>query len=220
MNHMKFFTISYDRDPGYCAVNQTPREMKLSHFSYSGRRLGKRHDPRLQFTMSRHAPGRVVPDLIRQLIGQFLVSARAAEVLKSVVNVKTEYLPVSLLDHKGRMAASDLVLVNVLGFYDCVDRLKTKGVPSVDLDACEQQTKKKKLLPRHQTQVPDLAENEYIEINRLVLHPRRTPKDANLFRLGSLITTLIFREDVVAALKKSGMTGATFIPTGKLVEIM
>lgn len=174
----------------------------------------------LQFSMGRETPGKKVPDLIRQLIGQFLVSKRAADVLKAVVNTDVEYLPVSLLNHRNKIAANDLVLVNVLGFYDCVDRSKTKGDPSVDLDACEALTKKKRGLPRHEPQVPDLADNEYIEINKLVLHRDRTPTDANLFRIASLITTLIFREDVVDSLTKAGMTGATFIPLGKPVEIM
>lgn len=216
---MKFYTITYDQDPDLCAVYGNARGMTYSHLTCSGIRVGKQHDPTLSFHMAKEVAGKKVPDLIRQVVGQFLVSRRAADVLRSVVNTEVEYLPTSLLNHRKKVAANDLILVNVIGYYDCVDRKKTEGSKGSKLEECEQQAQKKKGLPRREYQDDDFPPYEYTEINRLFLHPGRTPTDANLFRIASVITALVFREDVVTALRDAKLTGATFTPVGQPIEL-
>jgi hypothetical protein len=216
---MKFYTLAYDENPDYCAIYDTPKGMDHSHRSSSGMRTAKVHDSSIPFLMAKEVPGKMVPDLIRQVIGQFVVSKRVADILKAVVNTEVEYLPVTLLNHRKKVAASDLILINVIGWYDCLDRKKTEGKSTRDLAALDEQSSAKKKLPRREYADDDFPDYEYVRINRLALHPERTPKDANLFRLGSYITTLVFADDVVAALKKEKITGATFIPIGQPVTI-
>lgn len=216
---MNLYTLTYDENADFCAIYDTPREMEQSHRFSSGMRVGELHDASTSFNMAREVPGKQVPDLIRRVIGSFIVSRRAAEILQRVVNTEAEYLPTSLLNHRKKVATRDLIIVNVIGYYDCVDRTRTEGHRTGDLDAHERRTAQKKGLPRREYDNNDFPNYEYVKITRLFLHPDRTPMDANLFRLSSYITALVFREDVVASLMEAKVTGATFVPLGQPVEI-
>ena len=215
---MNFYTMKHSDNPDYCAIYDIPREMEQSYRSSTGMRVGALHDSGISLRMAREVSGKKVPDLINQVIGQFVVSHRAADIFKGVVNTEVEYLPISLLNHRKKVAANDLVILNVIGYYDCLDRTRTEGYPAYDLTGPEQVTAKKNGLPRREEEVND-SDFEYVKITRLLLHPQRTPSDANLFRLRSHIRTLIFREDVVDRLQQAKVTGAAFVPIGQPVEI-
>ena len=216
---MNFYTLTYDENPDFCAVYNPCFDMKYRNRSSTGMRVGELHDTSVTFSMAREVRGKMIPDLIRQVIGQFIVSPLVADVLKSVVNTEVEYLPVSLCNHRKKIVKNDLILVNVIGYYDCVDRTKTGGHPTGDLAALENLTAVKKDLPRREYEDDNFPDYEYVQITRLFLRPERTPTDANLFRLRSYIRALIFREDVVARLTEAKVTGATFVPLGQPVEI-
>jgi hypothetical protein len=53
--------------------------------------------------------------------GLVVVSARVREFLQSVNVPDLEYLPVRVLNHKGKVAAPDCAIVNPLGQVDCID---------------------------------------------------------------------------------------------------
>ena len=216
---MNFYTLVYDRNPDFCAVYKPCFEMRHRNRSSTGMRVGELHDANATFRMAKEVKGKMVPDFIRQVIGQVIVSPLVADILKDVVNSEVEYLPVSLTDHRNKIAKDNLVLVNVIGYYDCVDRTKTEGHPTGDLAALEKITVQKKDLSIREYENDNFPDYEYVQITRLFLRPERTPTDANLFRLRSYIRALVFREDVVARLTEAKVTGATFVPLGQPVEI-
>jgi len=215
---MTFFTLRYvDRDD-YCAVYDDPDGYDDQFRSAFGLRVGKRFDPSIAYHMASEVSGKVVPDFVKQVVAQLLISPRAADLVKSVATAEIEYLPVKLLNHRKR-PAGDLILVNPIGWYDCLDRAKTEGSPTEDLDACEKATAKKKGLPKREYNDDLNPDIEYVSIQRLALRPERTPTDTNLFRMSSFVRVPIFGEALVDAFSKAKLTGAEFIPVGKSVDL-
>ena len=210
---MNFFTLRYDKRDDFCAVYDDPDGFDDQFRSAFGLRVGRRFDSSIAYAMATKVSGKVIPDFVNQVVAQLLISQRAAAILQPAVSAEVEFFPVKLLNHR-RKSAADLVLVNPIGWYDCLDRVKTVGTPAVDLEACEKATARKKDLPRREYNDDRKPDIEYVFIKRLALCPERKPKDSNLFRILSFVRVPIFGEDLVDAFHKAKLTGGEFIPMG------
>jgi uncharacterized protein DUF1629 len=55
-----------------------------------------------------------------------VVSPRLTAFLEKLSLPAIEFLPVKIIDHKGKVASADYAIVNAYNVYDCIDRDKTK----------------------------------------------------------------------------------------------
>lgn len=215
---MTLYTLQYDEHDDFCAIWDDPEGFDDQFRSSFGMRVGDRFDPAIVYRMAPQVRGKLVPDFIPQVIGQLLVSQRVAAIMRATVTAEVEYFPVSVLNHRGKEAAS-VVLVNPIGWYDCLDRTKTKGEVAEDLAACEKAAAKKKGLPKREYDDEQGPDDEYDEITRLVLRDERIPADVDLFRVSGYVAAIVFSERLVAKLKAEKVTGARFIPLGQPIEL-
>jgi hypothetical protein len=71
-----------------------------------------------------------------------VVSGRLKKALEAETGDKVEYLPVEIINHKGKPAAKDYFVVNPLGTVDCVDvkasRIEWNEFKKDMMDTCKQ----------------------------------------------------------------------------------
>lgn len=120
--------------------------------------------------------------------GQILVSGELkAYLLTALRNHPLEFLPVSILNHKGRLASNDYFILHALGVHDCIDleRSKVKWNPL-----------KKKII---------------MNCKGIVFKPDSGPPGLKIFRPQywgfNVMATRVFADELLAA----GFTGLRFI---------
>lgn len=126
--------------------------------------------------------GRRLHDFVNNISDVLIVSKRVRRALDSIEIGNVEYLPVTILDHRGNVAAEEYFIANVLGTEPAIDMQESDLVMS-SLD------------------------DEILSIDRLVLDEGNISKGAKLFRAETLKTLFFIREDALAALKEHGVTG-------------
>lgn len=120
-----FFTIdtmaSASRD--LCFLREVPAgTADLSYRMAKGFRMGADYPPDARVSMSRDKPGLRLASVIGNTNGFFLVDRALRDLLGSARLGDVEFLPLSILDHKGRIASRDYFVVNPIGGFDCLDR--------------------------------------------------------------------------------------------------
>jgi len=105
---------------------------------------------------------------------------------KKVPNI--EYLPVTILNHKGKVASKDYCIANLITTQDCID-----------------------------TEQSEVTWNEinphYISsMKRLVVNENKIAKNAMLFRAEHLKTLIFIRADFAATVTAAGFTNIKFWP--------
>lgn len=63
----------------------------------------------------------VLPENVQNLGGHLVVSNRVKEIVERAQPPRTEYLPVRIHNHKGRIEADDYWIINPFGVEDCID---------------------------------------------------------------------------------------------------
>jgi len=96
-----------------------------------------------------------------------------------------EFLPVSLINHKGR-AESGYAIANVVRHVDCVDQEAT----SFEWNA--------------------LDDTAMVDVKNLTIDPERVPDDVLLFRLAHVTDVIGVRRDLAETLEAEGFTGLDF----------
>jgi len=125
----------------------------------------------------------VVPDNILNLNMLVLVSARLAASLQARNLEKVEYLPVSIIDHKGRSAGPGYVIVHPIDPVDCIDTSLSVF----------------KLSP--------IDPNNFDSFKKLVLDTTRIPDDRWCFRLKGFWDIVVVRKDLAESLDKEAFSG-------------
>lgn len=97
-----------------------------------------------------------------------------------------EFLPVSILNHKGRVASKDYFILNPIGWVNCID-IEKSGVVWNALD-----------------------ESDISRMKQLVLKDGAIPADADIFRPQHLLPTILVRRSLADQLTTNGFTGLYF----------
>ena len=98
-----------------------------------------------------------------------------------------EFLPMKIMNHKGRVASEDYFVVNPLDIVDCID----KDASMVDLD------------PLHKDMISTCA--------MLVLKEDQIPKTLKVFRTKFWSGMIIIRRDLAQKMKSAGLTLLNFV---------
>ncbi|QRK09001.1 hypothetical protein JQX13_02200 [Archangium violaceum] len=187
-----YFLLMQDHTDENCLVNTLPGELnKTSWAAAEGVPMGNKYPAGVRLDMATRHRGLVVPDLIPNTVQLNLVSGRMKPLLEKEAGVEIEFLPFALHDHKGRVAAPDCYIANVLGSQDCADLKKTRGEKTVG------------------------EPGKFEVIKQLHLDPAKVPADLKLFRLGSMPNLLIIRDDLRATFEQNGVTGVRYVAMGE-----
>lgn len=129
---MSYSILRAVQDPKYCAISKRPHEMMNHARPARGVSMQKSYPDVLDFEMSKlvNPNGLQIADVILNPIHYMIVNERMKEFLETEVSDPIEFLPFRLLNHKGRVAAERVYVVNVLGTVDCADVARSKGTVS------------------------------------------------------------------------------------------
>jgi hypothetical protein len=118
-----------------------------------------------------------------------VASARLRDLLVAQKVPCVEYLPVTLLNHKGRKEKAPYFIVNCLALQNCIDLERTKV-------RCNEIN-------------PDI----YSRVRSLTLDPRRVAPELLLFRLQGYPFIDVYRDALAAKVAAAELTGVEFVKT-------
>lgn len=110
--------------------------------------------------------------------------------VKALKNV--EYLPVSIINHKNRVASKDYFIVHPVVPQDCLD-IQASG-------------------STYSTIVP----NDIIQVDSLVIDPDRVDPEADLFRIKDFGEPVLIRRQLAIELLEADFTGLYFVEVDEL----
>ena len=123
-----------------------------------------------------------------------IASPRLRQAIEDHQPAKVEYLPVSIIDHRGRVASSEYVIVHPIDPIDCIDRERSKFEESAI--------------------TPGLI--SYLD--KMVIDGTRVPPDRAIFRLKDFWAATLVRADRAKSLAAQGFSGLDFVPASKFPE--
>src|SRR5262245_60585043 len=81
----------------------------------------------VRFGMDPNFPKQIqLPDCVRNLQKALVASKRLKTLIEKAKPARVEYLPVELMDHKGRVASADYFVINPTRLQDCIDKKASK----------------------------------------------------------------------------------------------
>lgn len=127
--------------------------------------------------------------LADSLIGciHVVISKRVRAFLEGEAVENVEFLPITIVNHKGRIASKDYFILNPLQSVDCIDM----GASQAEKDSLD----------------PGMIQG----VNQLVLREDAVPKDAMVFRTKYWPGKILIRRDLADRMNEAGLTGLYFI---------
>jgi hypothetical protein len=135
----------------------------------------------------RHKKDTALTDDISNFDNIKVCSAPLVEFLKKKQLKNVEYLPVTIHNHKGKVASRDYFILNPLPLVDALDVQASK--------------------PKYSNLVP----TEATTVETLVIDPKRVEKDVQVFRLVGFSAPIIIESAFAEELKAAGFAGPSFI---------
>lgn len=195
---MSYFILrSDDANPMYCQIWKTPDGLPRFHRPARGLRMGEEYPAGVKFQMAPEARGTQVADVIPNAINYLMVSRRMKDLLAQHATGEIEFLPFTLLNHKGRVASDDLYIANVLGTREWADMERSMGARVTTME----------------------GERQFEHLRRLYLKEGEVDPQTNIFRVSAMPKLVLVREDLKNLFEREGLTGAVFQPLGTKVDI-
>lgn len=122
---MDYYRIDvYDRqEPGFCFIDRPPEEIHLlSSYIASGESAAEEYPENVIAKMDPNEGGIVLSDFIANSELCLICSERVKLVIEKLCGDSCEYLPVSIENHKGRIASSEYFYINPLGLHDVLNQ--------------------------------------------------------------------------------------------------
>jgi hypothetical protein len=128
--------------------------------------------------------------LVDNLLNRDMVivaSRRLQECVREHAPADVEYLPVSIVDHKGRIASKDYSIIHPVNPIDCIDM--GNSVFEADL----------------------IDANDIESFDKLVLDETKIPPARSLFRLRGFWEITLVRQDLAKAIDAMGLSGLSWL---------
>jgi len=136
----------------------------------------------------------LLADNLRNTASAIVASNGLKRYLESQAGPKVEYLPVTILDHRGKVASRDHFIVHPIDPVDCLD-----------LKKCQ----------------PTWNRIQKTWINRvrhLVLQEDKVPADRFLFRPKAFHRVILVRRELAEAIERKGFTGVRWLELDEFPE--
>ncbi len=131
----------------------------------------------------------LLEDFLWNSNGVLVVSERARELLAAHVEEELEFLPVKIINHKGREEGAPYFLANVLNYQDCIDESESK------------------------VRVNKINPARFSSIHKLVVDEEKLEGAPQLFRLKKYPPLALFRRTLAQTVSDKGLTGLLFVET-------
>ena len=143
-----------------------------------------------RFEMDPNAPKDMkLEDFLQNGSSFCVVSTRFKELVEKEKPPRVEYLPVSIINHKGRKEKAQYwILHSTPMVKNAIDLKKTKA--------------------KRNNINPDV----FSSVSNLTLDKKKIPPDLQLFRLEEFSLIALFRSDLAEKIQDAGMTGIEFLP--------
>ncbi len=185
-----YFIDQYERqNDDYCFISDPPQEISLlSSYIMDGTPAITKYPTVVQALMSDERGGRMLTDFIGNGELCLIVSLAAKTVMEQINRGPVEYLPLSILNHKGRLASADYFYVNPLGAYDCLDYAHS------EIEYFEDTQK-------------------VVDVDRYVLCPKKLEQVPDLFRIKEEPTgCYVISQTLLDALQAAQLTNLVVVP--------
>lgn len=126
---------------------------------------------------------RKVCDFMSTIFGTHIVSAKVKRILEAQGADNCEFIPLTILDHKGKVASKEHFLLQVLGHVEAVD------------------------MERSQVVMNSILKDQIDSFELLVLNRDAIPPNAVIFRLSRKRDEFLVNQATYEALTKEGVTG-------------
>ncbi|HSN97579.1 MAG TPA: DUF1629 domain-containing protein [Candidatus Nanopelagicales bacterium] len=175
------------RDEGNSCLLEPPAGLDRQWELYEGSPTLSRLPPDVRLRMSDdHRRNIGLPDNVMNL-GTLIIASERLSAFLQVRGLKhVEYLPVTLINHKGRVASRSYSIVHPVHPQDCLDRQKSGCTYS------------------------NISPGDIIEVKRLVLDVTKIEPDIELFRIKDFGFPVIVRRSLADAIQAAGFTGVLF----------
>lgn len=135
----------------------------------------------------RYPDARSLYDLQNTTLKLLVVSKALRSILEELDGARIEFLPITIRDHRNKVASKEYSIANVLGLIECVDHASS----SFDIDP---------MIP-----------TRFSHTNKLVLVEEAIPKDRHIFRLKERPWCHIVTETLKKAVEDRGLRGMCFV---------
>ncbi|MFP2907954.1 imm11 family protein [Pyxidicoccus sp. 3LFB2] len=126
---------------------------------------------------------RKVCDFMSTIFSSHIVSAKVKHILEAQGAKNCEFIPLTLLDHKGKVASKEHFLLQVLGHVEAVDMERSNVVMN------------------------SILKDRIGNFKHMVLDRKAIPPDAVIFRLSRKRDEFLVNQATYEALTKEGVTG-------------
>ena len=166
-------------DSDLCFIDSMPTGSNFDSTDGSGARRGesvaKVWPADARCDMSPEVGGMKLADFVGNTVRLLIVHERIKNVMERTNEGKIEYLPLSIFNHKKRLASKDFFVVNPLGTDDVLDLGKSKIQRSG---------------------------KDIVDIDKMILDPEKMKRAPDIFRPREAPTSYIISKRVAAALLK------------------
>jgi hypothetical protein len=190
----EFLVWRYKPVPG-AAVLRDFRGFGDSHLFRHGEALAGVFPADAAYHMDPEVPDKLLlPDNVRNIDRVALVSARLREAMVAFGVQDIEYLPVTIFNHKNRVASDSHVIARALNLVDAIDRDKSVFRPHPFL------------------------EDRLDAVEKLVLDSTRVPEHKSVFRLVGYPELIVVTAALARALDNGNFTGLKWLPLDEYRE--
>jgi hypothetical protein len=181
-------------EPGHCVLAAT--RIKNVGKLHLGESVPPDFGQPIQYRMSDLFPDDIALSDNYVVAGQIVVSRRLRDALEtSLPGHHIQYLPVSIVNHKKRLASDEYFIVHSLDVFDCIDVAKS-GVQWNPLD-----------------------KNEITLCKRLVIKADAIPATMMLFRPKHWGSRMLASESLAKKLTAAGLVGMRFLDPAQYTGI-
>lgn len=196
---MRFYVFALDiwKSDNALLSNHPPEVDEQPYRFWEGVPLMAWFPPNAPYVMSpRYPQARTLYDLQNNTLDLLVVSKALRLVMERFDGQHIEFLPITVRDHRDKVASTEYSIANVLGLTECVDRANS----SFSID------------PFIPTQMS--------HVDKLVLLQDALPMDRHLFRLKERPWAHLVSETLKKAIEDEGLTGMSFVPPEEFASAM
>lgn len=180
---MKYW-IFYGSNSDSALIGGYPNS-KIKDYRYNrGESLAEEFPKKATVSFSKKWPDRrKLYDFLDNTCNLLIASSRVRTILEELKAKNLEFLPVTVLDHKGKPVAEPYFIINPLGGQDIIDMEKSKVVMN------------------------SILKDQVAHIKKLTLQPDKVEDGAKLFRASRSRYVFFIDDSVREAFEKNGITG-------------
>lgn len=147
------------------------------------------------YEMDKSFPDKIGLEDVLENVDSFLVASERAKSFFEAQKLKNiEYLPVSIMNHKGRKEQAPYFIIHPLVLQDCLDLTKTQYEPNA------------------------IEPEVFSRISNITLDESKIDPGVALFRMRHYPFHEVYREELADKIKAAGLTGLRFVPVSEFSD--